>query len=104
MQPWFCLSYIWLVGLRDLLLTHTLLSSGPMFHELNPLARSLAAALGPAALAPLKLAGLTTYSAAVLALRRTRRETSQRLLAAGLLASLALSGWWDCGLLLVSSF
>lgn len=87
--------FVWLVGLRDALLTSLLvLKLGPQA-ELNPIAAAAMQVGGVAAAAALKVAMLLLFSGCVIRIGRASERCARGALAGGVAASAALMFWWD---------
>ncbi len=93
------LLFIWIVGIRDYLLSTRLLAAQGPEAELNFLARLLHVHVGGESLLYFKAAGLLVCTIAVLMTRRCDRSIADRLVAVGMLFSGALALWWDLALL-----
>ena len=95
MATWIAIAYVWLIGVRDALLSRALLQDTSLDGELNPIARWLAANCGIDALMLLKIVGLLVFTAAAIIVTRTHPRVGQRLIVFGVAASVLLAVWWD---------
>lgn len=85
---------IWLCGLGDLSLTLPFLAAFGASGEINEFARGIFQGLGPSGLVYLKLIALIIYTTLTGVVYMKDRKSGKRLVAVGVIVSLALAAWW----------
>lgn len=95
MTRWLGIAFVWAVGVRNLVLSRSLITMTGLDAEMNLVARWAVEMGGTSALVIVKVSGLACFTLAVIYVRGKRRETDERLIVAGVAVSMALTFWWD---------
>jgi hypothetical protein len=87
---------VWIVGIRDCLLTDRIICRTGLASEANPLALSLIEQFGSGVLPLYRLAGTLLFTVVLLVGYRLRYRLATPALAVGVACSIGLNIWWDC--------
>ena len=89
------LAYIWMVGIRDVVLSDRMVGMMGLGSEQNAIARCVLQATGMESFLLYKLATLGGFTLAVLLVRVRNRKMAKNVVVVGMLIYSALALWWD---------